>query len=107
MSSKKLYKNKKNQKTIANKRIKRLFKLAQQNSLSKNLYLSDKYIKLARKISMRYLVTIPKEYKNQFCKHCYNYLLPDITGRIRIHRGKIIIFCYKCNKYSRIPLKNR
>lgn len=106
MSSKKINLNKKNQKTIAKSRINILFELAEQNALSNRLYLSDKYVKLARKISMRYLVKIPKEHKRKFCKHCYNYLLPFVTGRIRIHRGKVVIYCYNCKKYSRIPLKN-
>ena len=106
MSTKKINLNKKNQKTIAKSRINKLFELADQNALSNRLILSNRYVELARKISMRYLVKIPKEHKRKFCKHCYNYLLPVVTGRIRIHRGKVVIYCYNCKKYSRIPLKN-
>jgi len=107
MSGKKININKKNQKIIANNRINKLFELAEKNALSNRLDLSNKYTQLARKISMRYVVKIPKEHKRKFCKHCYNYLLPFVTGRIRIHRGKVVIYCYNCKKYSRIPLKTR
>ena len=99
-------KNKKFQKTIADKRINKLFSMAEQRALSGNFNLADRYVELARKISMRYLVPIPKEYKRRFCKHCYSYLLPHVTCRIRIHRGKLIIYCHNCKRYTRIPLKN-
>jgi ribonuclease P protein subunit RPR2 len=62
---------------------------------------------LARTISMRYLVPLPPEYKRRFCTHCYGYLLPSVTCRVRIHRGMIITYCHKCKHHSRIPLRNR
>jgi ribonuclease P protein subunit RPR2 len=106
MSRKRINVNKKNQKMIAKQRINKLFELADRNALSDRLFFSDKYVKLARKISMRYLVKIPREHRRKFCKHCYSYLLPPLTSRIRIHRGKVIIYCNNCKKYTRIPLKN-
>ena len=103
MSRKKII-NKKMQRTIANRRINKLFFLADGAALSGEFNLSRRYIELARKISMRNLTPIPKKFKRRFCKNCYNYLLPNETCRIRIHRGKIIIFCHNCKKYIRIPL---
>ena len=105
MSKKKTLKDKKNQKTIAKRRINKLFMLAEKNALSNKLNLANRYVELARKISMRYLVPITIKHKRRFCKHCYRYLLPHITGRTRIHRGKLIIYCYNCKKFTRIPLK--
>ena len=103
---KKTLKDKKIQKTIALRRIRRLFSLAEQYALSGRLNLSDRYVEIARKISMRYLVPIPREYKRRFCKHCYKYLLPSVSCRFRIHRGKLVIYCHNCKRYTRIPLKN-
>ena len=99
-------KNKTLQKTIAKDRIDKLFSLAEQYALSGKIHLSHRYVELARKISMRYLVPMPKECKRRFCKHCYHYLLPYVNSRVRIHRNKLIIYCHDCNKYTRIPLKN-
>jgi len=99
-------KDKKNQKTIANRKIKQLFTLAEEKALTYNMNLANRYVELARKISMRHQVSIPKEYKRSFCKHCYVFLLPNVTSRVRINRGKLIIYCFKCKKYTRIPLKN-
>lgn len=97
--------NKKNQKQIALKRIQRLFELAYNKATDKNFQLADRYTHIARKISMKYLVPIPNEYKRCFCKHCYCYLLPDVNSRFRIKNGKIIIYCKNCKKYTRIPFK--
>ena len=107
MGKKKRLKEKKAQKIIAKNRIKRLFLLAEKNALSDRLDLSNRYVHIARKISMRYLVPIEKEFKRSFCKHCYSYLLPDMNCRIRFHRNKLIIFCKNCEKFTRIPLKNK
>ena len=105
--SKKNAKDKKIRKRIALQRICRLFHLAEEYALCGRMNLSDRYVFLARKISMRYLVPIPKEFKRCFCKHCYSYLLPGISGRIRIHNGRIVVYCFNCHKYTRMPLKHR
>lgn len=103
---KKRIKEKKEQKTIAKKRIVKLFELAEQNALSGKLKLANRYVEIARKISMRYLVPIPKEHKIRFCRHCYSYLLPNVSSRVRINAGKIVIYCNNCKKYTRIPLND-
>jgi ribonuclease P protein subunit RPR2 len=99
------YKNKKIQKSIGKKRIITLFNLADEKALSGELNLANRYIEIARRISMRNLVRIPNNLKRKFCKHCYSYLLPDLNCRIRIHDKRVIIYCKNCNKFTRIPLK--
>ena len=99
------YKNKKIQKSIAKKRIINLFNLADEKALSGDINLANRYIEIARRISMRNLVRIPSDKKRKFCKHCYSYLLPDLNCRIRIHNKRVIIYCKNCNKFTRIPLK--
>lgn len=96
---------KKLKKSIAKNRIERLFKLAEECAFHNKLELSNRYIFLARKISMRYLVPIPKKFKRRFCKHCYYYLIPGNNCRVRIYRSKIVVNCCNCKKYTRIPLR--
>ena len=105
--SKKVQKNKKFQKTIAKQRIIKLFNLAEKKAFEKDFELADRYIHLARKISMKYLVPIPSDLKKRYCKHCYSYLRPSVNSRTRITHGKITIFCEKCGKYTRTPIKNK
>ena len=97
--------NKNNRRKIAEKRIEKLFFLAEEKAKLNRLKLADRYIKIARKIAMRYQISIPKKYKRFFCKHCYSYLLPSVSSRVRFNNGKIIIYCKKCKKYTRIPIK--
>ncbi len=97
--------NKKYQKRIALKRIQGLFELGYKKAIDNDFELADRYVYIARKISMKYLVPIPNEYKRCFCKYCYCYHLPDVNSRFRIKNGKIIIFCKNCMKITRIPFK--
>lgn len=97
--------DKNQEKKIARSRINKLFAMAEKTALSKKLDLADRYVEIARKISMRYQVPIPRRFKRCFCKHCYSYMLPDVTCRVRIHRGKIVFYCLNCQKFCRYPLK--
>lgn len=105
MPKKRRSKDKKMQCSIALKRINKLFFMAESKALSGDLSIANRYVGIARKLSMKYLVPIPKKFKRCFCKHCYFYLLPDLNSRFRVHRSKLIIYCYNCKKYTRIPLK--
>ena len=102
--SKKFGKKKERRKTIALQRIHRLFTLAEQAALQNRMSYADRYVAIARRLSMKYLVPIPVEYKRRYCTHCYAYLLPSVTCQVRVHRSTIITCCNHCNKYSRIPL---
>jgi len=86
---------------IAKERIYELFDLAEQSDSE----YSDKYVNLARKISMRYKVPIPKELKRRFCKHCYRFFVPGVNLRVRVNEKGVIYTCLSCNKQSRYPIK--
>jgi len=105
MSRKKIFMAKKIQNKIANRRIIQLFSMAEKMTFLGDINLANRYVYIARKISMRYKIKIPKEFKHRICKNCYKYLIPGINCRIRIYRGKLIIYCDSCKKYTRIPIK--
>ena len=102
---KKIYNNKKIQKEIAKVRIEKLFYMAECRALEGRQNLADRYVEIARKLSMRYLTPIPKRFKRNYCKHCYSYLLPGSNCRVRIYRGRCIVFCNNCQRYMRFILK--
>lgn len=104
---KKYQKKSKQQKEIARERIEILFQQAKQ-AFNKAPKLSNRYIKLARELAMKYKIRIPKELKRKFCKHCYSYLFPSKNVRIRTRDGKVVYYCLNCKKYMRFPyLKER
>jgi ribonuclease P protein subunit RPR2 len=94
------------QKEIARERIKILFQQAEQR-FAENRTLSNRYVTLARKLSMKAKVRIPKELKRKFCKHCYKFLMPGKNARVRVRDNKVVISCLECKKFMRIPILKR
>ena len=89
---------------IAEQRIKRLFDLAKAAYPSRP-DLSDRYVDIARRISMRHRVGIPREFKRYVCKECCSYLVPGQNSRIRLDGNNIIVTCLKCGSIRRYPYK--
>ncbi len=97
-------KDKKSQKKEALEKIKTLFTEA-KTQFSKNPGLSNKYVKMARKIAMKFNITMPRNLKRKFCKHCYSYLVPSKNCRVRIHKSRVVYHCDNCKKFMRFVLK--
>ena len=93
---------KKRQKVIAKEHLKAVFTLAKEKRSDKNL--TNKLIKLARKIAMKVRMRLPLNYKRQYCKHCYSYQTPGTNQRVRIQNKKVVLKCQECNKFTRIPI---
>ena len=87
---------------IAHERIEILFEQAEKE-FNNDSALSDRYVEIARKISMKYNVPIPQKYKKRFCRHCKTYLVYGANARVRINSRKrhILITCLSCNKKMR------
>ena len=94
------------QKEIARERIQTLFKEAEK-VFKKNKSLANRYVTLARKLAMKARIRIPTQLKRKFCKHCYKYLMPGINSRTRTRDGKVVISCFECKKFMRIPVKKK
>jgi len=90
-------------KKIARERIKKLFKEAERRAKEDRFELSRRYVEIARKISMKYLVRIPKEYRMKYCKKCGSYLVPGKNCRVRLQKHKVVITCLNCGNVKRYP----
>ena len=84
---------------IAKERIKELFKQAED---AEQKY-SDRYVEIARKISMKIKVKFTPTQKKKFCKHCFTYLRPGVNCRVRTRDGKLIYTCENCKGIMRFP----
>ncbi len=89
---------------IAKARINFLFQEAKE-SFKQESKLSDKYIKIARKIAMKYKIRLPPQLKKKFCKNCLKYLVPGVNCRVRIHKHRVIYYCMNCRHFMRHPVK--
>ena len=63
---------------------------------------SKEEVKEARKKAMRVNLKLPLELRRKFCHYCNSLL----KGRIRLKKGRKIIQCSECGKFTRIPFKN-
>ena len=99
-------KNKGHSRKITLERIKSLFEQA-KDKFNSNPNLSNKYVKMARKLAMKINLRIPSELKRQYCKHCYSYLKPGVNLRIRNNKSRIVYYCLNCKKYTRFEIKNK
>ena len=101
---KKYHKKSVQQQKIAKKRIEFLFKHAKE-VFKEDGKLSDKYVKVARRIAMKYKIRLSSHLKKSFCKHCHKYLVPGVNCRVRIHKHRVIYYCMGCKHYIRQPIK--
>jgi ribonuclease P protein subunit RPR2 len=88
-------------KTVAKERIGLLFEQARL-AFHEHPDWSNRYVALARRISMRQRVRIDRQFRRQFCHHCYRFLVPGENMRVRVNRGNVVITCLLCNKKTRI-----
>ena len=65
--------------------------------------LANRYVNLARRISMKVNLRIPSELKRKFCKHCYSFLMPGVNCRVRTRENKVVYYCLECKKFMRLP----
>jgi len=88
---------------IARERIKILFEEAEKANIQE---LSNKYIKTARKIAMKFNLRLPRYYNRKFCKHCYNYFRNQ-NYRVRTKNKNVVYYCLSCKKHARFPLRRK
>lgn len=98
--------NKSRQRRLARERMSILLELSERASLD-DIELAERYGDLARRISMRCRVPIPREWKWRYCKRCKRLLFPGITAIVRTsskQRPHLIIRCTRCGSVNRRPL---
>jgi len=91
---------------LVNQRIQILFKAAQE-SYRDHPERSNRYVKLARRLSMRYRTRLRPELKHRICKKCNSYLVYGSNARARLRRGWIAITCLQCGNVTRHPYTPR
>ncbi len=89
---------------IARERIRILFSQAEIRYPT-DPDLSDRYVEIARAISRKFNIPIPRELKRRFCKGCGRYLVYGSNARQRVNseKGYVLITCTGCGHKKRIP----
>ncbi len=92
---------------VASERIRILFDMAER-MFHRDPRLSDRYVEIARRISMKTHVRIPREYRLRFCKGCGAYLVPGVNCRVRVRSRRephLVVTCMRCGRIIRFPLR--
>ena len=90
---------------IAKERIERLFQLAEENART-HPERSKRYVRLARRIAMKYRVRIPRQWKRRFCKKCGTFWVPGENLIVRLKpkpQPHVEYICLECGARYRIP----
>lgn len=92
------------QQDIALERIEILFSLAGKE-FARHPDRSHRYAELARKIGMRYNVSIPKQIKRRICNKCNRYLFPGKNSKVRSSSSTLAmeVKCLECGHVARYP----
>ena len=93
---------------VARERIDILIQQAQE-TVEKDEVLSRRYVDLARRISERTKVRVPRETKKYLCKNCGIMMVPGRNARIRLYArtGGVVITCLACGVIRRYPVSPR
>jgi ribonuclease P protein subunit RPR2 len=87
---------KSNLKEIALERINILLKHAVSNAKT-NPKLAQRQASIAKKISTKYRIKMPYEFRIMFCKKCKCFIAPGINSKIRVGRSSIKSVRITCN----------
>jgi ribonuclease P protein subunit RPR2 len=89
--------------SIALERIEKLFRLAEKRFDAGEKELADRYVELARKISMKSEHPIPPDYRKKFCGNCESFLRPGSNCEVRLNSGRqtVVYNCLECGEETR------
>ncbi len=85
--------------------IQNLFSKAERIKNRDQIFTSQ-CVHLARKLSSKAKVPIPRELKRRFCKYCDTYFIPGRNYRVRTTGKTITYTCKSCGKWTRVGYKN-
>lgn len=88
---------------LSRERMERLFQLAAE-AYDVHPDRCDRYVQIARRISTRMRVRMPRHLKALFCRHCGSYL-PASETRVRLREGVLTVTCLRCGRQTRRPYR--
>jgi ribonuclease P protein subunit RPR2 len=87
---------------IARERIEILFAEAHRATSAGKRDRAKRYVALARRMGMRYNVSIPGRFRRWVCRACGAYLVPGVNGTIRVRPLRFVIRCGECGAVKRV-----
>ncbi|MGV8169631.1 MAG: ribonuclease P protein component 4 [Candidatus Nanoarchaeia archaeon] len=89
---------------VARTRINVLFEEAEK-VFSEDRALSDRYVFLARNISLKFKVPFSREQKLRCCRNCGAFLAQGKNASVRLSKGNVVVKCFSCKSIRRYKFK--
>ncbi|MFG1530450.1 MAG: hypothetical protein AAFA34_04165 [Thermoplasmata archaeon] len=90
---------------IARERVAALFALAEaEGRPDGDPVLGDRYVRLARRVGMRYTVRLAPEYRERYCRSCSSLWIEGRTVRTRLRSHRRVRTCLICGRIRRTGL---
>lgn len=86
----------------AHERIGALFSLAESEARRGAGELPTRYVRLARRIGMRYNLRLAPEFRELYCRGCSTYWVEGRTVRTRLRAGRRVRTCLACGRVRRV-----
>lgn len=90
---------------IARERIELLFAEAHKAVSAGKRDRAKRYVTLARRLGMRYNVSIPGRFRRWVCGACGAYLVPGVNSTARLRPQRFVISCKECGAVKRVGRK--
>jgi len=86
---------------IAQERMERLLRLAEEEGRAGNLERGRRYVTLARRIGMRTNTRMPRGFL--YCRQCMSPLIPGKNCTVRLRNNRVTTTCEECGHVHRHP----
>ena len=93
--------------TIARERVQILLDEAKVAASAGKRERAKRYVSLARRMAMRYNVSTPSAHRRWICAGCGAYLVPGVSGAVRLRPQRIVIRCTECGSVRRVARAKR
>jgi len=93
--------SKQEERAIARERIARLLALADEATREGTPERATRYVHLARRVGMKYVVRLSPAQRRRVCRRCEAFLVPGKTSRVRLREGKVAQTCLACGTVRR------
>lgn len=80
-----------------------LFEMAEEEAHRGNLPRANRYVRLARRLGMRYNVPFSSSYRRRYCRGCGTFLAPGTAATVRLRRSRVVVTCKACGRVARYP----
>lgn len=56
----------------------------------------------AWRIKLKHRADLPGRYRRSVCRRCHGFLMPGVTARVRLRRGRVVTRCLRCGATRRV-----